>query len=141
MLYIRFVFTNAGKKAIKRLKDNKRLKDLGYELSFCHDRFEIHGDMNDEELYESDGITIIPTLIRITDQRRNWQGNIASELEEPKIRNIEFDSIYLHVDEEIDQVPAITIEKCIERSVFANISIQNVFMNGKPFDTSSISIS
>lgn len=52
MLYIRFVFTNAGKKAIKRLKDNKRLKDLGYELSFCHDRFEIHGDMNDEELYE-----------------------------------------------------------------------------------------
>ena len=95
---------------------------------------------HEDDRYQPSEPTTVPTLIRISDRRRTWQGNIASNLEEPKLRDIKFDNIYLHVDKEIDQTPSIIIEKCIERSVFSNIRIQNLFLNGRPLDASKFSI-
>lgn len=95
---------------------------------------------SDEQKYDVDDSVKIPTLIYFSDRRRNWQGNVASELEEPKIRNIEINGIHLFVDKKIDRKPDIKIEKNIENSVFENIVIKNIFINGKILDTSHLCI-
>ena len=86
---------------------------------------------SDEQVYESYGSTHVPILIDIHDSRRNWQGNISYEDDRTKIRNILIDNINVRMEQGIDQLPSIQVAKINQKSFFENISIQNVFINGK----------
>lgn len=86
---------------------------------------------SDEQMYESDGSIHVPILINITDSRRNWQGNVSYEDDRTKIRNILIDNINVIMEQGIEKLPAIRVEKKTQKSFFENIDIQNVFINGK----------
>ena len=83
----------------------------------------------------------IPSLITIQDTRRNWQGNISYDDERTKIRNILFNNIRVYLDEELAEKPKIRIFKKTTPSVFDNIRIENLYINGKKTDPKEITIS
>ena len=87
-------------------------------------------------MYESNGCIKVPALIHITDNRRNWQGNLSYEDDRTKIRNILIDNINVLLEEGIEEIPAILVEKKTQKSVFENINIQNIFINGKKLEIS-----
>lgn len=87
----------------------------------------------DEEVYKSNGTTHVPVLISVSDKRRTWQGNISTEDDRTKIRNILIDNINVIMDHRIERVPDIRIQKTTQVSVFENIDVQNVFINGSPY--------
>ena len=91
---------------------------------------------SDDQKYKPDGKPVIPALVAISDTRRNWQGNIASEDEHPKIRNIRIDGIYVFMEDGLEGSPGIYIKKTIQNSVIEKIQMQNVFVNGKRWDVS-----
>ncbi len=86
---------------------------------------------SDDQVYEANGCIKVPTLIHITDSRRNWQGNLSYDDDRTKIRNILIDNINVIMEEGIEKIPSILVEKKTQKSVFENINIQNVFVNGK----------
>ena len=90
----------------------------------------------DDQVYESNGCIKVPALIHITDNRRNWQGNLSYEDDRTKIRNILIDNINVLLEEGIEEIPAILVEKKTQKSVFENINIQNIFINGKKLEIS-----
>lgn len=71
----------------------------------------------------------LPTLISISDGRRNWQGNIASDSESRSIRNVVFDNINLICDDDI--MPQVCLRRYNEVGVFDNIIIGTLRKNGK----------
>lgn len=95
---------------------------------------------SDDQKYEPGDQPIIPALIAISDTRRNWQGNVASEDEHPKIHNITMDGIYVFMEAGLEGVPDIYIKKTIQNSVIEKIHMQNVSINGVPFDVSAFCI-
>lgn len=86
----------------------------------------------EEQIYQSNGMTAVASLISITDQRRNWQGNISYDDARTKIRNIFIDDIQVFMDPRIDCEPKVSIRKETESSLFENIKITNVTVNGRP---------
>lgn len=89
---------------------------------------------SDDQVYEPNGRIHIPTLIAITDGRRNWQGNVSYEDERTKIRNILVDGINVITDEAVQETPKIKITKVTQKSVFDNIRLTNMFINGARLD-------
>jgi len=85
--------------------------------------------------YPSDFRLGVPKLIFITDNRRNWQGNISYEDSRTKIRNVKIRDINVIMDKSIDCKPDIRIEKATDKSFFENIDISNVFINGVKQDS------
>lgn len=90
--------------------------------------------VDDKDVYKSNGAIHVPVLISISDKRRTWQGNISIEDDRTKIRNILIDNINVIMDHRIERVPEIRIQKTTQASVFENINVQNVFINGTPYD-------
>ena len=89
---------------------------------------------NDNDVYLPNGKTHVPVLVRISDERRNWQGNIAGEDDRTKIRNICIDRINVISDHAMEELPDVQIRKTTRGSSFENIQIQNVFLDGVPYD-------
>jgi hypothetical protein len=88
---------------------------------------------HDGESYDAKGQSSVPVLIAISDKRRNWQGNIASESEKAKIRNVCFNGIYVVSDR--DKKPEIKIKKFTELSSFENIELKNIFFNSEAWES------
>ena len=84
----------------------------------------------DEQVYQTDGTTAVPALIFITDRRRNWQGNVSYDDPRTKIQNITLENIQVFMDERIQKVPEMIIRKMTESSIFENIYVGKVFING-----------
>ncbi len=84
----------------------------------------------DEQVYQTDGTTAVPALVSITDNRRNWQGNVSFDDPRTKVRNITLENIQVFKDERIPKMPEVVIRKMTESSVFENIQIGKVFING-----------
>ena len=85
---------------------------------------------NDEQVYRTDGTTAVPALIFITDRRRNWQGNISFDDAKTKIRNISVADVQVFMDERIRKKPEMIIRKETDSSVFENIDIGKILLNG-----------
>ena len=94
---------------------------------------------SDLEEYKSEKIHI-PHLVNISDTRRNWQGNIARDDETPKIRDIEISDIFIYMEDEINEIPRIIVNKTIQSSTFNKIHLENFFINDETLDVSDYCI-
>lgn len=112
-----------------------------HDISFQNIRVEYATDTetpvlqaSDTQTYQTAGHPHLPRLISITDTRRAWQGNISYEDERTKIRNVTIDGLSVTMEKGIDKLPDISINKTTQSSVFENIVIKNVFVNGEEKD-------
>lgn len=83
---------------------------------------------SDDQIYTNTG-KFIPSLINITDMRRNWQGNVSAENENRSIKNVMFDNINVYCDKNI--TPSIFICKVNQFGKFENIEIKSICVNDK----------
>ena len=111
------------------------IKNFNIEYSAHTDIPYIQKKDSDEYPVGSDFKPYVPKLICITDERRNWQGNISYEDCRTKIRNIKICEINVIMDKAIECKPDIQIKKITDKSVFENININNVLFNGEKQDS------
>lgn len=86
---------------------------------------------DDSHIYDGQDAVQIPIFARITDGRRNWQGNKAKD-EDPrcKISDILYKNISIYADAEIMLKDIVRIQKCMKCSNFSNITFENITVNG-----------
>ncbi len=83
---------------------------------------------DDSQKYEGER-DYLPTLINITDRRRNWQGNISREDEHRSLKNVVFENINVICNRDI--IPGICICSANKYSIFENINIKSIKIRDK----------
>ena len=83
---------------------------------------------SDDMVYE-DGELVQPQMLRITDTRRNWQGNISADDEHRSIRNVCFENINVICEKNI--TPQLAINQANEYGEFDNIKIKTIHIHNK----------
>lgn len=86
---------------------------------------------SDDQVYETNGEIHVPVLIRLSDNRRNWQGNKSENDPRCKITNVQFKNIRVISDFQMEKNPEILIERCMPFSDISNITIDNLYINGE----------
>lgn len=82
--------------------------------------------ISDEQIYDGSG-EYLPVLVNISDNRRNWQGNVSAEDEKRSIKNVKFNNIKVICDKRV--IPNINICLANKYGKFENISIDSLIIN------------
>lgn len=82
--------------------------------------------ISDEQIYDGNG-EYLPILVNISDNRRNWQGNVSAEDEKRSIKNVKFNNIKVICDKRV--IPNINICLANKYGKFENISIDSLIIN------------
>lgn len=83
---------------------------------------------SDDQIYKGNS-DYLPSLLVITDNRRNWQGNCSAEDESRSVENIAFENIRVLCNNDIK--PRICIVSANKHGRFKNIMLRSVSVNGK----------
>lgn len=86
---------------------------------------------SDEQEYTDTDFVQMPFLVRLTDARRKWAGNLSEDDPRCKIGDIRYKNINIVLDKEIKDIPKICIKKCMPISNFYNIVFENIIINNK----------
>ena len=87
--------------------------------------------ISDDQVYRNEHADHQPTLVSISDGRRNWQGHVSFDDARTKIRNVAIENIDVYLDERVQILPRITVKKITPSSTFEHITVRNVSINDK----------